>query len=51
MQQAARDGCRSSRNRQRENANVRREDSVQRKNCPTQAKISLEWATRRFSFS
>jgi hypothetical protein len=49
MQQDARDGWRSSLNGQRENANARQEDSVQRKNCPTQAKTSLEWATHRAS--
>jgi len=42
---AARDGWRLSRNGQHENANERREDFVQRSNCPTQAKIGLEWAT------
>ena len=31
-----------------ENANERREDFVQPSNCPTQAKIGLEWATRPF---
>jgi hypothetical protein len=28
-----------------ENAKERREDSVRLKNCPTQAKTGLEWAT------
>ncbi len=37
---------RSSRNGRRENAKERREDFVQRQNCPTQAKTGLEWATR-----
>ena len=32
-------------NGQHENANERREDFVQRSNCPTQAKIGLEWDT------
>ena len=41
-----RDGSRSSQNGRPENANERREDFVQR-NCPTQAKTGLEWATRR----
>src|SRR5216684_8946586 len=45
-QPAVRDGSRSSQNGRHENANERREDSVQQSNCPTQAKTGLEWATR-----
>ena len=48
-QRAARDGSRSSQNGRHENANERREDLVQRSNCPTQAKTGLEWATRPVS--
>src|SRR2546430_17269356 len=45
-QPPVRDGSRSSQNGRHENANELREDFVQRKNCPTQAKTGLEWATR-----
>src|ERR1035437_8927328 len=45
-QLGVRDGSRSSQNGRHENANERREDFVQRWNCPTQAKTRLEWATR-----
>src|SRR5438094_5438951 len=44
-QPAVRDGSRSSQKGRRENANERREDFVQRRNCPIQAKTRLEWAT------
>src|SRR2546423_580048 len=44
-QPAMRDGSRSSQNGRRENANELREHFVQPSNCPTQAKIGLEWAT------
>jgi putative transposase len=43
---AAREGLRLSRSGQQENANEWREHFVQPSNCPTQAKIGLEWATR-----
>jgi len=45
-QPAVRDGSRSSKNGRLENANERPGEFVQR-NCPTQAKTGLEWATRR----
>jgi len=42
---AVKDGSRSSRSGRLENANQRRGEFV-RRNCPTQAKSRLEWATR-----
>src|SRR5260221_13591448 len=39
----------SSRNGQDENADEGREDLVQSSNCPTQAKIGIEWATHPYS--
>src|SRR5229473_3641909 len=43
-QLAVRDGSRSSQNGPHENASELRESFVQQWNCPTQAKIGLEWA-------
>jgi hypothetical protein len=42
----ARDASKANRDERHENTNELREDSVQQPNCPTQAKIGLEWATR-----
>ena len=43
---APRDELKSSPNGPHASASEQREDSVQPSNCPTQAKIRLEWATR-----
>ena len=44
-QLAARDELRSSRNGPRESASEQREGYCQRSNCPTQARLWLEWAS------